>query len=100
MPSTRKNIPHKYHKKYPPWKLSKVTKKTSYKKLINNFQKMLKYEFNDPETEHMVQDIIYEKLITDIVNKKLKTHDQILERTKEIYNLVLKPSESRSRWFA
>jgi ABC-type branched-subunit amino acid transport system substrate-binding protein len=101
MPATKKNIHSKYRNKWPPTELAlNVTRKTSYKKLLANFQEMLKYEKDDPEDEHFLQDIIYEKFITDIATKKFKTNEKLQDMSSKIYNLVLKPSDKRSRWFA
>ena len=101
MPLTKKNLSSKYRGKYPPSELCyNASIKTPYKKLIANFQEMLKYEYEDPEGEHMLQDVIYEKLITDIATKKFKTQEELQEMASKVYLLVLKPSQTRGRWFA
>ena len=101
MPATKKNLSSKYRGKSPPYELAfDVSVKTPYKKLLANFQEMLKYEYDDPEIEHMLQDLIYEKLISDIATKKFRTHEELLDMASKVYLLVLKPSQTRGRWFA
>ena len=101
MPATKKNLSSKYRGKYPPSELlDDLSMKTSYKKLLANFQEILKYEYDEPESEHNLQDLIYEKLITDIATKKFKTQEELQEMASKVYLLVLKPSQTRARWFA
>lgn len=53
---------------------------------------------DDNEESHKVQDKIYRTFITDIVNNKFKTKQDIVSLAKEMKKRVIK--HDKNRWYA